>query len=115
MPFPGVPQVSAIAMKPLILVVLCGLAYAADTVAMKAATEGFSPAVYALIDVLLGGAVLAEVAVLSRMELGAAYIAIIATESLVVVAAAALIGEGLGPRELLGAGLVLAGTVMIGA
>ncbi|MCG6902746.1 MAG: 5-aminolevulinate synthase [Rhodobacter sp.] len=105
---------AALASKPLLLLIICGFAYALATLAMKALSH--SPTIFALgaVALCLAGAVLLEVIVLQRMELGTAYIAIIATESLIVVSIAAFIGEGLGPKELAGAALVLMGTALIG-
>lgn len=105
----------AIASKPIVLLFICGFAYAAATLAMKATSETPKLLFLAAIVIFLGAAVLLEIIVLQQMDLGTAYIAIIATESLIIVAIAAALGEGLGPREMAGAGLVLAGTMLIGA
>ena len=59
------------------------------------------------------GTVFAEIALLRRVELGLAYIAIIATESLLVLGYALYVGEGLSSREWLGAGFVIIGATLV--
>lgn len=69
----------------------------------------------ALRAIVLGfvAAALAEVALLRKADLGVIYITIIGVETLIVLAFAALIGEGPDLRTLGGAGLVIAGIAMI--
>ena len=66
-----------------------------------------------MLAIVLLATVFAEIALLRKVDLGLAYIAIIATESLLVLAYALWIGEGLSVREWTGAGLVIVGATMV--
>ena len=101
--------------RPMTLVVLCALAYAAATLAMKTLSIAPTPAMTILLCLALAGAVAAEILLLQRHTLGITYITILAAETLLVLGIAAFIGEGLGPRELVGVALVLGGTAVIWA
>lgn len=101
--------------KPVFLVLICALAYAGATFAMKSASVTPSAGVWLVLLVALGCAVGAEILLLQRHSLGMTYITILGAETLLVLVLAASIGDGLGPREMLGAGLVLAGTAVIWA
>lgn len=99
--------------RPVCLIVLCAVAYAGATFAMKSASIASTGVIWLIIGVALSLAVLAEIALLRQHSLGLTYIAILGAETLIVLTVAFLIGEGLGPRKLAGAGLVLAGTAII--
>lgn len=96
----------------LILVAAAGYAFA--TVGKKLGSAALGPlaiAVMATGFVLAAGA---EVIILKNAQLGAIYIAITGIETLAVLCYATAIGEGLGPKQLLGAGLVLGGMLLVG-
>ncbi len=99
--------------KPIFLVFICGTGYAAATLAMKTASTTPGMIVAAAIAFCLSAAVIAEVILLQRTQLGLAYVAILAAETVLVLAVAALFGEGLAPREWIGATLVLIGAGVI--
>lgn len=99
--------------RPVCLIALCAVAYAGATFAMKSASIAPTGGIWLIIGMALGLAVLAEIALLRQHSLGLTYITILGAETLIVLTVAFLIGEGLGPRELAGAGLVLAGTAVI--
>lgn len=101
--------------RPAVLIVFCALAYAGATVAMKAASHTAGPGVMLLIVLCLCGAVVAEVLLMRRMDLSLTYIAILATETTLVLLVALWLGEALSLRQILGAGLVLAGAVLVTA
>ena len=104
-----------IATKPAFLILICALAYGLSAVALKHASISPGPAIYAAIAVCFGVAAITEIALLRQLDLGFAYVAIIGAESVLVISFAAMIGEGFGPREAAGAGLVLAGTFLLTA
>ena len=99
--------------KPVCLIALCAVAYAGATFAMKSASIASTGVIWIVIGVALSFAVLAEVALLRQHSLGLSYIAILGAETLIVLTVAFLIGDGLGPRDLAGAALVLTGTAII--
>jgi hypothetical protein len=95
--------------RPLFLIVLSAIAYSAATVGMKMASV--TPGLFAVVIITLGfgAAVATEIVLMQRYDLGILYIAIIAAETLIVLAVASAIGEGLNLRQSLGALLVLVG------
>ena len=98
------------------LVVLCAaLAYAFATLGIKMASLAFSPSAIAIIILGFGLATVAETYLLRRADLGVIYMTVIAAETVAVLAIAALLGEGLSLRQTLGAGLVLAGILIVDA
>ena len=101
--------------KPALLALICAIAYAGATLAMKSASVTPTAAIWLVLAVALGCAVGAEIMLLQRQTLGVTYITILAAETVLVLAIAAALGEGLGPREITGAALVLAGTAVIWA
>ena len=98
-----------------LLVVLAALGYAVATIFMKMASGSNSYILLAIIAVCLSSAVMLEIIVLRRMNLGVAYIAILGTETLLIMGYAFFIGEGLAPREMVGAVLVFSGTLCLAA
>ena len=96
-----------------LLVVGAALGYALATAGMKAASDGFMT-----VGILLGLigfslAFLAEIVLLRRADLSVIYIIIVAAETLLVLAYASWIGEGLNLRQAFGATMVLGGLVAI--
>ena len=106
---------SDILTKPALLVLICAIAYAGATFAMKSASVSPSAAIWLVLFLALGCAVGAEIMLLQRHTLGITYITILGAETLLVLVIAFTMGEGLGPREVMGAALVLAGTAVIWA
>ncbi len=104
-----------IASKPLFLILVCAIAYGLSAVALKQASEAPGLALFLAVAACFAVAAVAEIAVLRQLDLGLAYIAIIGMESVLVVTYAVMIGEGFGPREAVGAGLVLTGTALLSA
>jgi hypothetical protein len=99
--------------RPLLLVPLAAFAYAAATFGIKLASTNVSAPAVVLI---IGGfflATVAEAALFRQTDLGVVYLAIIAVETLVVLGIAALIGEGLNFKQMLGAGFVLTGIALV--
>ena len=96
-----------------VLVLVAALGYAVATVFMKMAATSQSYPAFVIIALALTAAVIAEVVILQRLSLGIAYIAILATETLIILGFSTLIGEGLAPREMAGAALVLLGTIIL--
>lgn len=95
------------------LVLLSALGYAGATIFMarigSAGIVSFLPVVGAAL--LL--AVVAEIAALRHLPIAIVYLAILGFETLLVLAAAAWLGQVLGAREIAGAMLVLSGTLLL--
>lgn len=96
-----------------LLVVGAAVGYAVATAGMKAASDGFTPVGITLGLVGFSIAFLAEIVLLRRADLSVIYIVIVAAETLLVLAYASWIGEGLNLRQAFGATMVLGGLVAI--
>lgn len=96
-----------------VLAVAAAIGYALATLLMKMAAESPAMLVFAGIAIALMATATAEVLLLRQVDLGMAYIAIIATETLVVLAATVLIGEPLSAKQMLGGALVIAGATLV--
>lgn len=95
------------------LILASALGYTLATVGMKQAALG---APLLAIPLLLTGflaATVAEVVLMRRVDLAVVYVTIIGVETLLVLSYAALIGEGLNLRGMLGAGLVMTGLALV--
>ncbi|MGB5560193.1 MAG: 5-aminolevulinate synthase [Paracoccaceae bacterium] len=101
--------------RPGMLILAAALGYAVATYLMKMAANSGNYAFLGMIAFALLISVVAEILVLQRMHLGAAYIGIIATETLLVLGLAWIVGEGLSGKEYLGAVLVIAGSLLVSA
>ena len=99
--------------RPTTLIILCGLGYGAATLAMNAASTTPSPFAITAIVLCLGLAVLTEVLLSQRTDLGLAYIAVLAAETTIIILVASAIGEGLGLRDMAGGALVLVGAAIL--
>ena len=99
--------------RPLILIPLAAVAYAAATVRIKMVSTSVTTASVILIVASFFLATVSEAALLRHSDLGVIYLAIIALETLAVLSFAALIGEGLNTKQLLGAGFVLTGIALV--
>ncbi|GHF59862.1 5-aminolevulinate synthase [Seohaeicola zhoushanensis] len=77
------------------------------------ATSGVTPQSAALVALGLLAAVTAEILLLRNSDLSVIYLAIIALETLIVLALAAWLGEAITPQRIAGAGLVLSGMALV--
>ncbi len=96
-----------------ILVIGCAVGYAVATAGMKVASNGLTAFGLALVTLGFAAAFMAEITLLRRVDLAAAYIVIMAVESLLVLGYAVWLGEGLNPRQTVGAALVIGGLAAI--
>lgn len=99
--------------KPVILLLLTALAYVVATIAMKAAATTLHTGTVLWLIVSLAAVGVLEVLVLQRVNLAAAYVTVLGIETLLVLGFATAIGEGLAPREMAGAALVLFGAIIL--
>ena len=99
--------------RPVILILIASIGYGAATICMKGASTSFSLFPILAIAACLAAAVLAEVVLLRQVHLGLAYVVILGVETVLVMITAYALGEGLGPRQLTGAMLVLIGAGVI--
>ncbi|SMX44826.1 5-aminolevulinate synthase [Maliponia aquimaris] len=99
--------------SPPVLVLLTAIGYVVATVGMKAAASGFHVAGVCIALTGFTLAFAAEVALMRVTHLSVLYIAILAVETVLVLAFAASIGEGFDLRQGVGAALVLAGLVVV--
>jgi drug/metabolite transporter (DMT)-like permease len=97
-----------------LLTIVAAFGYGIATILMKTLSDRMDLILPVILAFVLIATVLAEIALLRKVDLGLAYIAIIATESLLVLGYAFWAGEGLSSRELLGAGFVIMGATMVG-
>ena len=100
---------------PLALVGASALGYASATVVMARLGAGPPSVLAALVAVVLGVAVIAEIAALRHLPIGVVYLTILGLETLLVLAVALWFGQALGLREVVGGLLVLAGAVLLAA
>jgi multidrug transporter EmrE-like cation transporter len=95
------------------LVFTAGVGYAIATILMKIASQDSTTIILGAIALMLAAVVTAEILLLRQVDLGIAYIAIMATETLLVLGATYFVGQPLSGRELAGGALVLAGVVIV--
>ena len=96
-----------------LLAITAGVGYAIATLLMKCAAENMTTVIIGAIVLVLAGVVTAEILLLRQVDLGLAYSAIMATETILVLAATYLIGQPLSPRELAGGAMVAVGVAMV--
>lgn len=96
------------------LAIAAGVGYAIATLLMKTASGHTTVLVVGMIGLVLAAVVTAEILLLRQVDLGAAYIAIMATETLLVLAATYFVGQPLSAKELTGGVLVIVGVSMVG-
>lgn len=96
-----------------VLAITAGVGYAIATLLMKFASQSTTTAVLGLIVLVLAAVVTAEILLLRQVDLGLAYIAIMATETLLVLAATFFVGQPMTGRELTGGALVVVGVAMV--
>lgn len=96
---------------PVVLATAAG--YALATVGMKSAASGQVP--LGILVAILGFtlAIVAEIILMRRFDVSVVYVSIIAAETVMVLLWAQYIGEGLGPRQLMGAALVVGGIALV--
>ena len=95
------------------LILAASLGYSLGTIGMKIASNSVSTAAIVLVCAGFAAATLAEIVLMRGITLGVLYLTIIAIETLMVLAVAFGIGEGLSPPQMLGGALVLAGLGVI--
>ena len=95
------------------MLLLSALGYAGATVVMARLGAGHPPGLFAVVAAALLLAVFAEIAALRHMPIVVVYLAILGLETLIVLVAAAWLGQAPGLQQLLGATLVLGGTVLL--
>lgn len=96
-----------------LLLLLAALGYAGATVGMKLSAQQVGPLAVALLVAGFLAATMAEVVLMRGVSLGALYLTIIAVESLLVLAYAFVIGEGLSGTQIAGGAMVLAGVAIL--
>jgi len=96
-----------------LLTIVAALGYGLATILMKTLSDRVDLILPVMLAIVLLVTVFAEIALLRKVDLGLAYIAIIATESLLVLGYALWVGEGLSGREWIGAGFVIMGAIMV--
>jgi hypothetical protein len=99
--------------KPIHLIGMTSFFYVCATVAMKQAASGAGLLVVLVLVACLAGGALFEILTFRRAAMGGAYVTILAVETLLILGFAVLIGEGLAPREMAGAALVLLGAAIL--
>jgi len=99
--------------KSALLVLAASLGYSAATIGMKMASQSWG--LMAVVMLLIGftAATFAEIILMRGINLGVLYLIIIAVETLIVLSYAISIGEGLNPRQMVGAGFVLVGLAVV--
>ena len=95
------------------LAITAAVGYALATLLMKLTAQSTTAVLIAAIGIVLAVTVTSEIFLLRQMKLGMAYVTIIATETLLVLAATFLFGETLTTKEIIGGALVVTGTVMV--
>lgn len=95
------------------LALAAALGYALATLTMKMISGAPSYTLVACLAAVLIGTAIAEIILLRQVNLGLAYLAIIATETLIVLCYAFLIGEGLTGKEFIGGVFVLTGVALV--
>ncbi|MEM7074097.1 MAG: 5-aminolevulinate synthase [Pseudomonadota bacterium] len=102
-----------VAIKPLALAVAAAVGYGLATIGMKLASADWTALALGLIVLGFVAATQAEVVLMRSISLSELYLIIIALETLIVLAYAYSIGEGLSRRDMAGGGLILAGLVIV--
>jgi drug/metabolite transporter (DMT)-like permease len=95
------------------LILLSALGYAGATVVMARFGSQGVVSLVPVVAVALLLAVLAEIAALRHLPIAIVYLAILGIETLLVLAAATWLGQSVGPREVVGAVLILSGALVL--
>ncbi len=96
-----------------LLTIVAAFGYGLATILMKNISVRLDLILLVFLAVVLTATALAEIMLLRKVDLGLAYVAIIATESILVLGYAFWVGEGLSAREWLGASFVIVGAIMV--
>jgi small multidrug resistance pump len=95
------------------LILMAASGYSVAKIGLKMGATALNGAAVLVIALGLGAAVVGELTALRNANLGPIYIAIIGTESLIVMLYAWFIGEPLSTRQIGGAGMVVAGLILV--
>ena len=95
------------------LLLLTSAGYALATIGMKLAGTTHLTLGLAIVALALGGAAFAEIVLLRTGHMSMIYLGIVATETVIVLSYAAMIGQGLNSAQIGGALLVLAGFALV--
>jgi len=114
---PADPNLSEIAAQPFglrwfIVITLAAVGYSIATVGLKLAAQDEYPLATVLILSGFTLATLTEIVLLRRGDLTLVYITIIGAETLMILIAAAVLGETIDLKHLLGAGCVVLGIAL---
>ncbi len=96
----------------IVIIVIAALGYTVATIGMKYAALNSYPIAMALIMAGFILATVAEVFLLRRGDLTVVYVTIIGVETLMILAAAAMLGEIVDLRRMMGAGCVVVGIAL---
>ena len=107
------PALDGVGLPLLVLIVLSAGGYALATVGMKLALTASLPLAVLVIVTGFALAGVGEIVLLRQAPLSVVYLTIMGVETLLVLGYAAMIGEGLDLRGILGGGLVLAGLALV--
>ncbi len=99
--------------RQLALILVSAVGYALATLGMKLASTSLTVMAVLVIGIGFVAATLAEINLLRHANLGVVYITIVGVETLLVLSIAAVIGEGLDFRRLVGASFVMAGLALV--
>jgi drug/metabolite transporter (DMT)-like permease len=105
-------QVSILASAPF-LIILTAVGYTVATIGMKLVSEDIVVTGFGVLSLGLVAAIIAEVALLRKTDLSVVYITIVASETLLVLIYASVIGEGFSIKQFGGAALVMVGLVVV--
>ena len=108
-------MVLASTLSPVALTVLTAAGYVIATLGMKAVVLGFALSGMTAILAGLALAAWSEIALMRVTELSVLYVAVLGAETLLILAIATGLGEGLNLRQGMGAALVVGGLVLVGA
>ncbi len=95
------------------LTIVAALGYGLATILVNTLSERVDLILPVMLAIVLLTTVFAEIALLRKVDLGLAYVAIIATESLLVLGYAFWVAEGLSGREWIGASFMIKGATMV--
>ena len=96
------------------LILIAATGYGVATILIKSLSDGISLGLSTGLALVLLVTVVAEVALLKKIDLGLAYVAIIATETLLVLGYAYFVDEGLSGHAQIGAMFVIVGAILVG-
>ncbi|GGL51360.1 hypothetical protein [Wenxinia marina] len=104
---------TAFSLQTLGLALLAACGYALATIGMKLGSGAMTALAVVLIAGGLIAAALTEVRILRQADLGVVYLVILVVETLIVLCVAWWLGEGLTPRQLGGAAVLVLGLTLV--